>query len=506
MRVFYYILTFVFFISPVYVSAQVIINEIAWMGTEASANDEWIELKNTSTSTINISSWVLEAQDGSPKIELNGDILAGGFFLLERTDDSSVPAETADQVYSGALSNSGELLMLKNASNIEVDRVDGSNEWVLGGDKKLKYTLQKSASGWVTAVATPKTENNLDDDTVINNNMSTDISTSTEPEAIDNPEVITNFQQIPKKEKIFIRANAGKSIIAEAGQEIFFDGSASEGEVVSFSWNLGNGEIREKESFLYTYKFPGVYLVTLTTRNGIYKDTSQINVTVYPAGIIISEFYIGKFGKESWIELQNTSDNFIDLSFWKILSDFDEFSIPDGTFLAPFGYLIFSDSVLGEGFFLDSKNISLLYPNGQASDLVSYEFKDSVFSASRKNKSEFVWTKNKTPGFKNITVISEPSKENQGSLDVKNNLGVSSNTIKKNWASFIFLDGQKSFLIKPAKAEVVGVEDDSVLSQGLSKLEISANLSSISVMNLFFIFLAGMITALLAFWLGKRRT
>ena len=502
----------IIFFAPAFVSAQVVINEIAWMGTEVSSSDEWIELKNISTSTVDISGWVLEAQDGSPKINLSGDISAGGFFLLERTDDSSVPEITANQIYSGALSNSGELLMLKNTSGIEVDRVIGGENWVLGGDKNLKYTLQKTGLTWITATATPKSKNiqqvETEAETEIkteDNNQDNKNTEKSEDTKIDNTKDKIKSSTTSQKNGNLVKANAGVSIVAEAGQDIFFDASASEGENLNFSWNLGNGDVRKEKSFLYSYRFPGKYLVTLSVRDGSYISQDQIDVTVYPAGVLISEFYIGEAGEDSWIEIHNTSDNFIDLSLWKILSDSYEFSIPNETFLAPETYLVFSGNVLDDDFFINSKNISLLYPNGQASDVVSYEFKNIAFSASRKNEDEFVWTKNKTPGFKNITVMSETSKENQTKLDVKSNLGVSLNKIKKNWASFVLLAGQKSFLIKPAKAKVVGVEESNILSENLNLPNISANLSSASSINLFFIFLAGMITAFLAFWLGRRK-
>ena len=93
----------------------VIINEIAWMGTSISANDEWIELKNTGPETVSINGWALVASDGVPSITLTGSTTSGGFFLLERTNDSSVPNIPADLLYTGALSNSGEYLTLKDS-------------------------------------------------------------------------------------------------------------------------------------------------------------------------------------------------------------------------------------------------------------------------------------------------------------------------------------------------------------------------------------------------------
>ena len=61
---------------------NVVINEIAWMGTSESANDEWMELYNTGGEDVSLEGWVLEASDGTPQINLTGSVSAGGFFLL----------------------------------------------------------------------------------------------------------------------------------------------------------------------------------------------------------------------------------------------------------------------------------------------------------------------------------------------------------------------------------------------------------------------------------------
>ena len=81
---------------------DVVVSEIAWMGTTTSYNDEWIELYNTTTSPITLTGWTLSAADGSPGISLSGVIPAKGYFLLERgDDDESVPGVPADLFYGG---------------------------------------------------------------------------------------------------------------------------------------------------------------------------------------------------------------------------------------------------------------------------------------------------------------------------------------------------------------------------------------------------------------------
>jgi len=108
---------------PFAVYGSVIINEITWMGTNVSYNDEWIELYNTAENDINLDGWILKAGDGSPEINLSGTIPAKGFYLLERTDDETIPGISADLIYTGALGNNGENLNLYNSSGNLIDEV-----------------------------------------------------------------------------------------------------------------------------------------------------------------------------------------------------------------------------------------------------------------------------------------------------------------------------------------------------------------------------------------------
>ena len=55
---------------------DVIISEVAWGGTAANANDEWIELYNTTNVPIDLSGWTLSTIDLTPNIILTGSIPA----------------------------------------------------------------------------------------------------------------------------------------------------------------------------------------------------------------------------------------------------------------------------------------------------------------------------------------------------------------------------------------------------------------------------------------------
>jgi len=154
-------------------SSEIVINEVAWMGTNTSYSDEWIELYNNLSSSVNLEGWKLIAEDGTPEINLEGEIPAKGFFLLERTDDETVPNIKANLIYKGSLNNKGEYLRLIDNQGKTVDKIDCSSGW-FAGDNKTKKTMERKnpslvdsgPENWQTSQysgGTPKNENSLVD-------------------------------------------------------------------------------------------------------------------------------------------------------------------------------------------------------------------------------------------------------------------------------------------------------------------------------------------------------
>ncbi|WP_113064275.1 phospholipase D-like domain-containing protein [Oleiagrimonas sp. MCCC 1A03011] len=135
---------------------QVVISEVSWMGTTNSSSDEWMELYNTTAAPISLNGWTLQSQDGTPSVSLSGTIPAHGHFLLERTDDTSVPGVAADEIYTGALGNGGETLVLTDSQGTVQDQT--ASAWA-AGDNTTKATMQRAklsgdgtlASSWATA-------------------------------------------------------------------------------------------------------------------------------------------------------------------------------------------------------------------------------------------------------------------------------------------------------------------------------------------------------------------
>lgn len=120
----------------------IVINEIAWMGTKAQANDEWIELYNKTSADIDLSGWILESKNKQLSISLSGIIAAKEYFLLERTA-STTTDRVENMVFTGALVNDGPdaSLYLKNGTTT-IDSI-GFNRWIAGENGAIRRTMER---------------------------------------------------------------------------------------------------------------------------------------------------------------------------------------------------------------------------------------------------------------------------------------------------------------------------------------------------------------------------
>jgi hypothetical protein len=137
------------YVSPSYPVGAVLINEVACAGTLASANDEWIELWNPGAEPIHLDGWVL-TDDNDIQADLMGLLPAGGYAILERTDDRTIADSAAALLYTGALADGGERLRLIDPTGNEIDVVNpGGGAWP-AGDGESVASMERLGDRWVT--------------------------------------------------------------------------------------------------------------------------------------------------------------------------------------------------------------------------------------------------------------------------------------------------------------------------------------------------------------------
>lgn len=407
---------------------DITINEIAWMGTKFSSSDEWIELKNNTSQEIDLAGFGIYEKGGSELVvSLSGKIAAGSYYLIERSDDNTVSDVIADLVspFGGSgLNNSGEYLVLKDSAGNIIDQLDFSAGWPAGGASPDYSSMERNVSGWHTnngntrngidggnnpINGTPGRQNSLTgaaSDDLSAGSAGNSSATGTEIVSATSSDFLSSAP-IPQ-----FSVEAGSNIIMAVGEEAVFSGSVSQNAgSLDFIWNFGDGNTAKGKAVKHKYKFPGKYIAVLSAGNGQTSVSDQIEVVVYPSGILISEFAPASIGTDGqWVEIQNNSSETVDLSGWQIDTADKEkkFNIPYRTFISAGGFLVFSADVMNMSIPKEG-TIALSYPGGYAVHAVEFKIDEAGVSAARKPDGSFVWTGHKTPGGENIFVSGNDS-------------------------------------------------------------------------------------------------
>lgn len=397
---------------------DVIINEIAWMGTTESANNEWIELYNPTNQDISLTDWTLKATDGKPDISLNGIIPAQEYFLIERTDDKSIPDIPANIIrsFGTGLNNDGEYLELRDDKNTLIDFINGSNKWNDFGDKDTKQTMERIETGWQTSQnvgGTPKASNS-----------SGSSIPAQKDQKIDNDKITASSTPIKKLNNQPPIAKAGSDITALVNQEIILDASQSQDpdmDKLTFFWNFGDGASDISAATTHTYTTPGQYIATLQVNDKEFSDLDIITINIYSPSIIISEFMPNPADSDTeneWIELYNKSEQIANLTNWRI-DDQEKgskpFIFPENSLIAPHQYLVLRRAITKLSLNNNEDSVRLIYPNGDIASQVTYSNnKKENYSVAFDGKDYF-WTAISTPGTVNIISNEQPEKEKNNS-------------------------------------------------------------------------------------------
>ncbi len=372
------------FLVPSLAFANVIINEIAWMGSRVDNVDsskwqyyEWIELFNNGNDAVNLTGWTLSIV-GKKDISLENTIPANGYYFTERSGYHAFDSVIADlpTSFGTGLPNSGATLVLKDAASNPIDTVDGSDNWRIGGgdiigNNTTKETAQRISSGWITATATPKAVN-------------AGVSQGSQPQSQE-PQPQQQLSQfsssgsdsssyIPPEKLPKIKVYAGEDKRVTVGATTEFKGQAFglEDEPLDnarFLWTFGDGASKEGKNITHFYQYPGEYIVVLNVSSGEYFASDSMLVKALPNQIFISEI---KTGADSWIELENKSKEEIDISGSQIKYENQIFVFPQSTRIRPSAYLIIPSSVSGMIFYPGKGVVELLYPGGFKADSFSY--------------------------------------------------------------------------------------------------------------------------------------
>ena len=368
-------------------------SEIAWMGTEVSANDEWIELYNPNDFSVDLSGWTIATPDSDFEILLSDVIDPLDYFLLERTDDESVPDIDADQIYTGALSNDGVHLQLINSFETIIDEIDLWHS----GDNESKATMARSdfelfgtdSFAWCTSDPNSPSAGNtcsIPDET-----EDPDLAEDIPPSGENNPPVPI----------IKIQGDTNYMHVNVTGDESY----DPDGDNLIYFWDYGDGFVSERENpKSYYYETPGQKTITLTVTDefglsAIVVDTSFVareksnggnssggHVVAQPeftdppkshekGVVVIDSVLANPEGRDNGLELmvlKNKSNEIINLNGWKIIDAKENSKIFESVDIPPQSSLQINQDIFKINLNNDEETVYLYDPAGNLINQMSW--------------------------------------------------------------------------------------------------------------------------------------
>ena len=147
-----------------YGSKSIVINEVGWMGTYASSQNEWIELYNTGPNQINLAGWKIRFDKTNYELTLSGKIDGYGYFLLGRKDAANSDLTgpfidiTPDLLYDTitTMPDTGDYLILYDPARNQIDSANSATTTWPAGSAAYFCSMERvginyaSTAQWVT--------------------------------------------------------------------------------------------------------------------------------------------------------------------------------------------------------------------------------------------------------------------------------------------------------------------------------------------------------------------
>lgn len=316
--------------------------------SDPNDGDEWVELYNPSTSSLDLVGGSLCDDHGVSASStackaLSGVISPLDFFVFS---------------WSGyLLNNDVDSVILKNPSGEIVDRVDydGSNapskneslaRDPLTGEWKVSTHITSAAANVIVppVVYSGSSGGSSYSDSVVETKI---VTTSTK--------VTSTKESVVKKEVgIVWKITQPKRVIV--GSSTIFDSTGTldaRGGKFVYLWDFGEGQAVDGSPARFTFVSSGIHLVTVfATSSAGSVGSKQIKIMVWPTSTVASAVVIDAVlpnekgvDDEEYVKIKNTGTSSVDISRWKVLYNDEVYQIPVSTTIAGGDELIFYKAI-----------------------------------------------------------------------------------------------------------------------------------------------------------------
>jgi uncharacterized protein YdeI (BOF family) len=340
--------------------SKVIINEVV---PNPTTGNEWVELYNNNSSSIDISGGTL--CDGRSEVctiaTLSGTISENGFLVIE--------------ISGSKLNNDGDLVILKDPSGNVVDTLD---YFVLVPDKGQALARSSDKTWTITESLTPNALNILKPPApkevavTVGGGGSGFFSSILETKPA--PQIIKTG-----KEPTVLWSLKVPSVVIQNSSTLFdahLSADPRGGELL-YSWQFGEGANIEGARVYHSFASSGIYFVTVSatsTQGTVGSKRFELKVDGGFEKIMLSEIMVKPTpGEDEWVSLQSFTTSSVDLGGWKIgVGSGKWFTIPSKTIIEPGRSLRFYKTATRLSFIDGGGSVLLSNKDGTVIDILEY--------------------------------------------------------------------------------------------------------------------------------------
>ncbi|MDB5225302.1 MAG: hypothetical protein JWL87_254 [Candidatus Adlerbacteria bacterium] len=353
------------FMLPAAARAAVVISEVMYNPKGTDSGHEWVELYNDGADPVVLvggsgkGSWRIADSSNHTLAVPSGGVghgsltIAAGGYLIVSTDPAAFDAEFGNPPYSViksslSLNNTGTTVSLIDGAGATTSSFTYASS--MGGDDNGN-SLQRTAGGWLQALPTPGAANATEEYLPPEEESShSGSSGGTTPASSYVP---------PPAPTVFADAGADRAVIVGADTLLrarAYNRDQKNLSGAKFSWNFGDGTTAQGAKVLHHFPYPGEYAVELHVAGDDFSVSSRVRITAKEVSVGLAPLPGGG------VAIENNADQDLDLSFWRVVQEEAEFTLPEYSSVLKGGIMRISAEALG---FEATAQTELRYPNGK---------------------------------------------------------------------------------------------------------------------------------------------
>lgn len=367
--------------------------------SDPDSGSEWVELFNTSGAPIELTgSLICDSRSTTSTCKKITGVIGSGAWLF------------VDLQTKSFLNNAGDSVVLRDAMDTVVDRIEYEDDLVPDEDQSLARVVDgvdtDTDADWaVTNSITPGVANSIHTDQLVQPAQKTVSSTSSANKKT--PSIFIWNITVPSAADV-------QEMVVVSAEDI----ADPRGGRLSFLWTLEGGQQIAGPEIRVSFVTSGIHTISLfVTSTSGYGEEKKIEIIVgeglsQQAEVVLSEIFPNPEGQDSkeFVELQNNSMVAVNVAGWFLKVGDKKYTFVDNTMIAPGEKLVFYKAATKISLVNTVGKVELFNKDKVLVDLVKYEKPVSGKSYALIS-GEWRWVV-PSPGIETMTIGKSVLKEN----------------------------------------------------------------------------------------------